>query len=221
LLKERLIVWISRIRSPLIGPNSVISDYLRMELAWRFARGNAQTRPCSGLEPLHLAYGSTGATGHLGFHHGHLWEDFDLGVRWSQLLFAVVFEPLDSRILMERLAIMEPGQTCLTERLAYGYCRSDWPPWTPSWPSSRLDGFPPAEGSCFVVFALPGRRLMDNSPKNPWACFFGDRWFACICKGKTYDSLQWTGGHSGFIPGRGEPLSYTCTLRSWSGPTGF
>ncbi|KAJ7825074.1 hypothetical protein B0H13DRAFT_331172 [Mycena leptocephala] len=70
--------------------------------------------------------------------------------------FLVVFEPLDLRIPIERLAIMEPGQTCLTERLAHGYHRSDWPPWTPSWPPSRLEGFPPAEGSCFCCVCASG-----------------------------------------------------------------
>jgi hypothetical protein len=63
---------------------------------------------------------------------------------------------LDSRIPIERLAIMEPGWTCLMERLAHGYHRSDWPPWTPSWPPSRLEGFPPAEGSCFCCVCASG-----------------------------------------------------------------
>ncbi|KAJ7495674.1 hypothetical protein B0H11DRAFT_1910427 [Mycena galericulata] len=40
-------------------------------------------------------------------------------------------------------------------------------------------------------------------------------------KGRTCDSVWWTGGHWGFIPGKRELFPHTSIFCWWSGPTGF
>jgi hypothetical protein len=100
---DALAFWCART----IGPNSVISDYLRMGLAWHesFATLAQTTRPYGLFEPLdsqipleRLAIRNLDRlalttreippehSATLGFRHRHLREDFDLGGQFLLLL---------------------------------------------------------------------------------------------------------------------------------------